>query len=354
MTALLRFDGIALRRGGRLLFEDLDLAIGTGEALQVVGPNGSGKSSLIRLAAGLLRQSAAGSSDPRSALADDQPALDRELPLGRALSFWGGPPEPALEALGIAHLAGVPVRLLSSGQLKRATLARAAASRRAVVAARRAAQRARQRRCRAAGEAASRTHRAAGGAVLAASHQPLAGDWARLELGAVIGSLIARRCPPRFDRRAWLPVAFFLLVVALIPFAVGPDAKLLGVHGPGVLWIAALTAALLPIERLIEPDRADGMLDQLVVHGMAEEIIAFAKIAAHWLTFGPLLLDRRDTRLGPAGHGRASLVRTEIALAIGIAGLASARRRSRRGNRRACRAQARLPGCCCCRSPSRC
>ena len=56
------------------------------------------------------------------------------------------------------------------------------------------------------------------------------------------------------------------------------------------MWIAALTAALLPIERLIEPDRADGVLDQLVLHGMAEESIAFAKIVAHWLTFAPLLL----------------------------------------------------------------
>src|SRR3954451_17666074 len=52
---LLRFDGVSLRRGGRLLFEGLDLKLGPGEALQVSGPNGSGKSSLIRLAAGLLR-----------------------------------------------------------------------------------------------------------------------------------------------------------------------------------------------------------------------------------------------------------------------------------------------------------
>jgi heme exporter protein A len=182
MTALLRFDGIALRRGGRLLFEDLDLAIGTGEALQVVGPNGSGKSSLIRLAAGLLRQERGRVERSPSALADDQPALDRELPLGRALSFWGGPPEPALEALGISHLAGVPVRLLSSGQLKRATLARAAASGAPLWlvdeplnaldsdGAERLAK-------------LLTDHRAAGGAVLAASHQPLAGDWARLELG---------------------------------------------------------------------------------------------------------------------------------------------------------------------------
>jgi heme exporter protein A len=55
MRPLLRFEQVALRRGGRLLFENLDLAVGPGEALVVTGPNGSGKSSLLRLAAGLLR-----------------------------------------------------------------------------------------------------------------------------------------------------------------------------------------------------------------------------------------------------------------------------------------------------------
>ena len=59
MTALLRLDGVTCRRGGRLLFEDMNLEIGPGEAVHLGGPNGSGKSSLIRLAAGLLRAEAA-------------------------------------------------------------------------------------------------------------------------------------------------------------------------------------------------------------------------------------------------------------------------------------------------------
>src|SRR6476620_3641254 len=105
----------------------------------------------------------------------------------------------------------------------------------------------------------------------------------------MIGSLIARDVRRGSTGATWIPAAFFLLVVALIPFAVGPDAEVLQRVGPGVLWIAALTAALLPIERLIEPDRADGVLDQLAIHGVAEESVAAAKIAAHWLTFGPLL-----------------------------------------------------------------
>ena len=89
---------------------------------------------------------------------------------------------------------------------------------------------------------------------------------------------------------AWLPMVFFLIVAAIVPFAIGPDAKLLARIGPGALWIAALTAALLPIERLVEPDRADGILDQLALAGSSEEAVAAAKILAHWLSFGPLLL----------------------------------------------------------------
>jgi heme exporter protein B len=122
---------------------------------------------------------------------------------------------------------------------------------------------------------------------------------------------------------AWLPIAFFLLVATLVPFAIGPDARLLSRIGPGALWIAALTAALLPIERLIEPDRADGVLDQLALHGLAEESVALAKIAAHWLTFAPLLLIAAVPASALLSIGGASLVRTEIALAIGTPALAA-------------------------------
>ena len=106
----------------------------------------------------------------------------------------------------------------------------------------------------------------------------------------MIGRLIAREVRRGFSGPAWLPAAFFLLVATLFPFAIGPDPKLLAQIGGGALWVAALTAALLPIERLIEPDRADGVLDQLAIRGVADESIAAAKIAGHWLTFGPLLL----------------------------------------------------------------
>src|SRR5690349_5032999 len=140
---------------------------------------------------------------------------------------------------------------------------------------------------------------------------------------AMMGALIARDIRRGLTGAAWLPMAFFLLVVALMPFAVGPDAQILSRIGPGALWIAALTAALLPVERLIEPDRADGVLDQLALHGLAEESVVVAKIAAHWLTFGPLLLIAAipgAALLAMDGH---SLARTEIALAIGTPGLAA-------------------------------
>jgi ABC-type transport system involved in cytochrome c biogenesis ATPase subunit len=91
MTALLRLEGVACIRGGRLLFEGLDLALGAGEALVLTGPNGAGKSSLMRIAAGLLRASA-GKVERASAaaLADETAALDERLTLGRALGFWAG------------------------------------------------------------------------------------------------------------------------------------------------------------------------------------------------------------------------------------------------------------------------
>jgi len=183
MSALLRFEKVALRRGGRLLFEGLDLALHPGDAVHVAGPNGSGKSSLIRLAAGLLRAERGHVERSRLVMADDALALDRELPLRRALDFWGGDVEQAMEALGLSYLEHVRVRLLSSGQQKRATLARVAASGAPLwlldeplnaldaEGSERLAQ-------------IIDNHLASGGAVLAASHQPLPGTWQRLELRA--------------------------------------------------------------------------------------------------------------------------------------------------------------------------
>jgi heme exporter protein B len=139
----------------------------------------------------------------------------------------------------------------------------------------------------------------------------------------MIGALIARDVRRAIGGAAWLPVGFFLLVATLVPFAVGPDARLLARIGGGALWIAALTAALLPIERLIEPDRADGVLDQLALHGLADESVALAKIAAHWLTFAPLLLLAAVPASLILGMDSPSLGRALVALAVGTPGLAA-------------------------------
>lgn len=89
----------------------------------------------------------------------------------------------------------------------------------------------------------------------------------------------------------WLPVIFFLAVATLFPFVTGPDKALLTRTGGGVLWIAALLASLLPIERLILPDRQAGVLDQLNLRGWSDEWIACVKISGHFFSFGvPLLL----------------------------------------------------------------
>lgn len=137
------------------------------------------------------------------------------------------------------------------------------------------------------------------------------------------GALIWREVRRGLTGAAWLPMVFFLIVAAIVPFAIGPDAALLSKIGPGALWIAALTAALLPIERLVEPDRADGILDQLAIGGTSEEAIGLAKIAGHWLSFGPLLLIALFPASALVGLDPAATVRTAWSLAIGTPALAA-------------------------------
>ena len=139
----------------------------------------------------------------------------------------------------------------------------------------------------------------------------------------MIARLILRDLRRGLTGAAWLPIAFFLLVATLMPFAIGPDAQLLSRIGSGALWNAAQTSELLPSERLIEPDRADGVLDQQALHGLAEESVAFAKIVAHWLTFAPLLLIAAIPASALLSMDGPSLAQTEIALAIGTPALAA-------------------------------
>ena len=134
--AALTFANLACVRGGRMLFKGLNASLGAGDALLLTGPNGVGKSSLLRLIAGLLPVYAGDvAHEGRLALSDENPALDVRMPLAKALGYWAGidgtgadAVKAALDALDLARLADVPVRLLSTGQRRRANLARVLAS----------------------------------------------------------------------------------------------------------------------------------------------------------------------------------------------------------------------------------
>lgn len=176
----LTLENIACVRGSRLLFKGLSAMLGPGDALLLRGPNGVGKSSLLRMIAGLLEPyDGRIVREGRLVLADEASALDPRQPLGKALAFWaaldGSDADTVHEAMGamrIVHLADVPVRMLSTGQKKRATLARVIAS---------AADiwlldepgNGLDKESLTLLDAAMAVHRIRGGLVVAASHQPI-------------------------------------------------------------------------------------------------------------------------------------------------------------------------------------
>lgn len=121
----------------------------------------------------------------------------------------------------------------------------------------------------------------------------------------------------------WLPVAFLLLVASLYPFAVGPDAALLGRTGGGILWIAALLASLLPVDRLVAPDAQAGILDQIALRGIGEEMVVTARLVAHWLGFGPPLILATLPAAALLKLDGATIVRLEVGLLIGTPALAA-------------------------------
>lgn len=177
---LIAFDALTCVRGGRALFEGLSFALEQGGAALVTGPNGVGKSSLIRLAAGLLFPAAGRiTGDVPRALLTDQASLDEEFPLVRALAFWARLDRAAdnvaaaLDALALSDLADIPVRLLSTGQRRRAAIARVMASRAPLWLLDEPANGLDTAALRLL-ETAIATHRASGGAVLVASHTPIA------------------------------------------------------------------------------------------------------------------------------------------------------------------------------------
>jgi len=84
---------------------------------------------------------------------------------------------------------------------------------------------------------------------------------------------------------------FFVIAAALFPLAVGPAPETLARLAPGIIWVCALLAALLPLDRLFGADFEDGTLDQLVLSGLPASAVALAKAISHWVTTGlPLLV----------------------------------------------------------------
>lgn len=110
---------------------------------------------------------------------------------------------------------------------------------------------------------------------------------------SVFTALLARdlRLALRQSADSLTVVAFFAIATVLFPFGVGPEAEVLARIAAGVVWVAALLAALLSLDRVFAVDFEDGSLDQLILNGQSMTLMVLAKVAAHWLTTGvPLII----------------------------------------------------------------
>jgi heme exporter protein B len=120
-----------------------------------------------------------------------------------------------------------------------------------------------------------------------------------------------------------LPVLFFIAVAMLYPFAVGPAPELLARTGGGVIWVAALLASILPLDRLLARDVERGFFDQLFLRGIAEELVVAVRLLAHWLSFGPPLMLAAIPAAALLGLDAATLRTVELGLLAGTPGLAA-------------------------------
>jgi len=179
MQARLTATDLACRRGERLLFRGLSLDLSAGDVLHVTGENGTGKTSLLRILAGLLSPySGEVSHEGAIGMLDERPALDPDQPLGEALRFWQqvyGSADPAetIAAMELVPLQEVPVRYLSTGQRKRAAMARLLCQQAPIWLLDEPLSGLDDRAQARIAETVS-AHAAAGGIVVLASHQPIA------------------------------------------------------------------------------------------------------------------------------------------------------------------------------------
>ncbi len=179
MQARLTATDLACRRGERLLFRGLSLDLASGDVLHITGENGTGKTSLLRILAGLLSPySGEVSHEGAIGMLDERHALDPEQPLGEALRFWQqvdrcADPAEAISAMELDALLEVPVRYLSTGQRKRAAMARLLCQQAPIWLLDEPLSGLDDRSQARIAETVS-AHAAAGGIVVLASHQPIA------------------------------------------------------------------------------------------------------------------------------------------------------------------------------------
>ena len=151
---------------------------------------------------------------------------------------------------------------------------------------------------------------------------------------AALAALLGRdiRLAVRVGGGALMGVLFFLIVVTMVPFALGPDLALLARTGPAILWLGALLASLLALDRLFAADHEDGSLDLILMGRAPLELAVAAKALAHWLTTGlPLVIAAPllglFLNLAPAAIGAVALtllVGTPALTCIGLVGAALA------------------------------
>jgi heme exporter protein B len=142
-------------------------------------------------------------------------------------------------------------------------------------------------------------------------------------LTRVLGLILWRDLKAMLRGQVMLPVLFFVAVAMLFPFAVGPDARLLTRTGGGVIWVAALLAAILPLDRLVEPDVERGMFDQWALRGVTEEAVLAVRLLAHWLSFAPWLMLAALPASALLGIDGGTLGKVELGLLAGTPGLAA-------------------------------
>ena len=221
-------------------------------------------------------------------------ALKPGLTVRQNLDFWrhlwgGGDIEAALDAVGLEPLGDLHAAVLSAGQRRRVALARLLVAPTAAVAARRAGDGARccrRSRARPADRRSSRRRRHGDRrhpSRPAGQRRPRRSPWGRHDrrLLAIAGQ--TARLSLKSGGGAFVGLVFFVAVVTVVPFGVGPDLKLLARIGPAMLWIGALLATLLGLDRLFGEDKEDGTLDLLALSGLPLEVTVLAKCAGAWV-----------------------------------------------------------------------